>query len=395
MSDSSTSAETNRRAPAGCADAGHVRGNDVALRADSVPVQQELHTVFELVESLECARVTLWSDAACGLRAVLAIDDATLGPAVGGIRTRAYPSLVAAVEDAARLARAMTIKTALAGVDAGGAKIVVLDHPGLDRAAGFARLGQFIAELGGLVRTAGDLGTTAADLAAAARHSSQVNTSHQDLSASTARSLLRCVEACAEVAGKPGVRGLRVAIQGCGAIGGAAARALAAAGALLVVADVDGELAARVAAETGARVGEPDRILVDDADVVCPCAIGGVVTVEVAERMSAWAVCGAANNVLAESAAERRLGERGVLFVPDVLASAGAVVHGVSRGLMGVTDSAPLIDALGATARDILIASRASGRTATDLAHERARDRIRRAQDARGRTGPASLPGRA
>src|SRR5688572_18652970 len=82
--------------------------------------------MFELLDSLECARVTLWSDPASGLHAVLAVDDVTLGPAVGGIRTRAYASLADAVEDAARLARAMTIKTALAGVDAGGGKIVVI-----------------------------------------------------------------------------------------------------------------------------------------------------------------------------------------------------------------------------------------------------------------------------
>jgi leucine dehydrogenase len=332
--------------------------------------------------------VTLWTDGESGLRAVLAVDDTTLGPAVGGIRTRAYRSLAEAIEDALHLARAMTIKTALGGVDAGGCKIVVLDHPGLDRPAAFARLGQLVEELGGSIRTAGDLGTTAADLAAAARHSSCVNTSHDDLGAATARSLLRCVEACAAVAGKPGVSGLRVAVQGCGAIGGASARALAAAGAELVVADLDGELAARIAGETGGRVAAPEEILFADADVVCPCAVGGVVTAEAAEKIRAWAVCGAANNVLADAAAERRLVERGILFVPDVLASAGAVVHGVSRGLMGLAASTPLIDALGATALEILKSSRESGRLASAIARELAYARIRDARD------PDSAPAR-
>jgi leucine dehydrogenase len=310
---------------------------------------------------------------------VLAVDDTTLGPAVGGMRTSAYPSLEAAVIDAARLARAMTIKTALGGVDAGGCKIVVIDHPGMDRPAAFGRLGQLIAELGGLVRTAGDLGTTADDLLAAARHSPQVNTAHEDLGAATGRSLLRCVEACASEEGAPGVKGLRVAVQGCGAIGGAAARELAAAGADLVVADLDRDRAERTAAATGARVAAPERILLEAVDIVCPCAIGGVVTADLADRLSAWAVCGAANNVLADAAAERRLFERRILFVPDVLASAGAVVHGVARALMGVEDTAPLIDALGATAAEILAAGRKSGRLATELAHERASARIRRA----------------
>jgi leucine dehydrogenase len=333
--------------------------------------------LFDCVESLGCARVTLWSDAASGLRAVLGVDDTTLGPAVGGIRTRAYPSLVAAIEDATALARAMTIKTALGGLDAGGCKIVVLDHDGLDRPAAFARLGQLVDDLRGSVRTAGDLGTTAADLAAAARHTTHISTDHADLSAATARGLLGCALACAEVAGR---RIESAAVQGCGAIGAAAARALAAAGIDLLVADVDAAQAESVARETGARVAPPEQILFEAVDLICPCAIGGVVDRAAAERIAAWAVCGAANNVVAEPAAERRLVERGILFVPDVLASAGAVIHGVSRRMMGLADSGPLIDALGVTARDVLAASRATGRLASDVARDRARERIDRAR---------------
>ncbi|HTE51204.1 MAG TPA: Glu/Leu/Phe/Val dehydrogenase dimerization domain-containing protein [Kofleriaceae bacterium] len=347
-------------------------------------------SLFELVAALGCARVTLWSDPPSGLRAVLVVDDMTLGPAVGGIRTRAYPSLAAAIADAAALARAMVIKTALGGVDAGGCKIVVLDHPGLDRPAGFARLGQLVAELGGLVRTAGDLGTTIDDLAAAARHCAFVNTEHDDLTGATARTLVRCVEACAEVAGGGGVAGLRVAVQGCGAIGAAAARALAAAGARLVVADVDAARAEAIARETGGRVVAADAILFEDVDLVCPCAIGGVITTGAADRVRAWAVCGAANNVIAEPAAEARLAARGILFVPDVMASSGAVIRGVSQGVMGLADATPLIDAVGTTAREILAASRASGRLASDLARERAFARIERVRSSRGAAAGAS-----
>jgi leucine dehydrogenase len=345
-----------------------------------------MHDLFDLTEALECARVILWSDRPSGLRAVLAIDDVTLGPAAGGIRTRAYATLADAIEDAARLARAMTIKNALANLDAGGGKVVVIDHPGLNRPAAFARLGQFIAELNGLLRTAGDLGTTSADLEAAARYSNNVNTTHGDLSGATARTLLGSIRACAEVSGRPGLAGLRVAIQGCGAIGDAAARALAAAGVELVVADVDPARAEHTAAATGARVAPPDRVLLEAVDVVSPCAVGGVVTAELAGQVAAWAVCGAANNVLADADAERRLHERGILFVPDAIASSGAVIHGVSRSIMGLPDSAPLIDAVEGTAREVLLASRSSGRLATEIAVERARQRIRAAAEARGIT---------
>jgi leucine dehydrogenase len=337
---------------------------------------------FELIDLLaarDAARCLLWTDTATGLRAVVVLDDLTLGPAAGGTRTRSYASLLDAVADAAALARAMTLKCAISGIDAGGGKAVILDHPGMDRPAAFARFGAFVQELGGLFRTAGDLGTTAADLAAMATRTQYVQIDENDLSAATARGLLRCVEVCAAMSGRPGVRGLRVAVQGCGAIGSAVARALSAAGAELLCADVDRGRAEAVAAETGARVLDADAILDADCDVLSPCAIGGVLTVEAAERIRALAVCGAANNIVASPAAEQRLLERGILFVPDIVASAGAVVHGVCQAIMGGADPWPRIDALGDIARAVLEESRASGRAPTEIAHARARARIARA----------------
>ncbi len=335
--------------------------------------------MLELLEARDAARCLLWTDRATGLRAVVVLDDLTLGPAAGGTRTRSYASLADAMADAAALARAMTLKCAISGIDAGGGKAVILDHPGMDRPRAFARFGAFVEELGGLFRTAGDLGTTTADLAAMATRTSYVQTDESDLSAATARSVLRCVEACAAMAGKPGVRGLRVAVQGCGAIGAAVARALATAGAVLLVADVDRARADAVAAETGARVLDAESILDADCDVLSPCAIGGVLTVEAAERIRALAVCGAANNIVASPAAEQRLIDRAVLFVPDVIASAGAVVHGVCDAVMGGADPWPRIDALGEIARAVLDESRATGRTPTEVAHARARARIAQA----------------
>ena len=321
-------------------------------------------------------------DQPSGLRAVIVIDDVTLGPAAGGVRTRAYPTLGAALADGAALARAMTIKCALAGLDAGGGKAVVLDHPGLDRARAFAVLGERIDELGGLFRTAGDLGTTAADLAAMASRSRFVHTGERGLAAAVARGLAGCVAAAATVRGAE-VAGLRVAVQGAGAIGAAVADELAARGARVIVADVDGERAAAVAARTGASVASPDAILDADVDVLAPCAVGGVIDEAVASRVRAWAVCGAANNLLAPGAAARVLHDRGVLVVPDVLASAGAVIDGIGATVMGLADRAPLIDGLAATAAALLADAAATGRTTTELAIERARARIAAARAAR------------
>lgn len=337
--------------------------------------------LFDVLESRRAPRCVLWSDVDLGLRAVLVIDDVTLGPAAGGIRTRAYATLEAAVSDAAGLARAMTIKNALAGLSAGGAKLVLIDHPGLQRERAFARLGELVQELGGLFHTSGDLGTTEADLGVMARSCEYVHLGLDGLARSVARGLIRCMEACAQVAGKPGLRGLRVAVQGLGAVGGATARMLAEAGAELVLADIDAGRVASLAAELDARVMPTDEILLADVDIVAPCAVGGVVTEAVAGAMRAWALCGAANLIVADAAAARRVHERGILHVPDVVASAGAVADGLGRTIMKLADRTPLIDGLGATALALLEDSRRTGRPTPELAEDRARARIHAARE--------------
>ena len=349
------------------------RGRAIPPRAGGVysPVAMEI----EDLDAAGTARCLLWRDPPSGLTAVLVIDDLTLGPGAGGVRTRAYASLSAAMADAAALAQAMTRKCALAGLDAGGAKVAVVDHPGLDRPRAFARLGAFIAELDGVFRTAGDLGTTAADLAAMASTCPFVHVDERGLVDATARGLLGCIAACAAARGR-GLVGLRVAVQGCGTIGAAAARALREAGATLVLADVDAARAEALAGELRAEAVDPAEVLRAEVDVLAPCAVGGVITREVAATLRAWAVCGAANNALADLDAGFVLQARGVLHVPDEVASAGAVIEGIGRSVMGLADRGPLIDALGVTARALLEASARTGEPPVVLAERRARARI-------------------
>jgi leucine dehydrogenase len=318
------------------------------------------------------------TDVASGLRAFIVIDDTTLGPAAGGVRTRRYASASEALADVQRLARAMTLKCSLAGLRAGGGKAVVLEHDGLDRPRAFERLGAAVEELGGIFRTAGDLGTAPADLEAMARATRYVHTDERHLAESVARGLLRCIEACADLGGRSPA-GLRIALQGAGSIGARAARVLSDAGMELVVADVDGARAAAVAAATGARVVPPEGVLVADVDIVAPCAAGGVITEEVAAAMRAWAVCGAANNAVASREAARLLAQRGILHVPDPIASAGAVIDGIAASVMGLPDRGPLIDRLGDVAREVLAESLRSGRSAIEVAEERAWTRIEQA----------------
>jgi leucine dehydrogenase len=332
--------------------------------------------LFEMVHEAGARHTVLWSEQSSGLRAVLVFDDLTLGPAAGGVRTQPYPSVRDAIADAAQLARNMTLKCALAGLDAGGAKVVVLEHPSLKREQAFEQLGRRVEELGGVFYTGPDLGTTGTDLAAMARWSQYVHTEEKVFADAVARGLLRCIEACAAQKGLPGVAGLKVAVQGCGSIGRAAARALKAVGIKLVLADVQEERARALADEVGAAVCDAEEVLTADVDLVAPCAVGGVLTMPKAQALRAWAVCGAANNVLAEPRVDEVLMERGILHVPDTIASAGAVIDGIGRSVMGLADRKPLIDRLGQTAREILEDSQRTGLTPTAVAEERARARI-------------------
>jgi len=322
-------------------------------------------------------RCLAWHDDAIGLHAALVIDSRALGPAAGGIRTHAYATFAEAVADARRLARAMTLKCALGGLAAGGGKIAVWQQPGMDRPACFERLGQLIEQLGGALRTAGDLGTTAEDLAHVAQHTGYVHLNEEQLAGSVARGLTGCVKACAALRRRSAdLSGLAAAVQGCGSIGGAVARSLHAAGLAVAVADVDPERAGAVAAEVGGRVVAPDEVLQLDVDVICPCAVGGVVDHDVARRLSAWALVGGANNILTEPAVARTLADRPILHVPDVISSAGAVIDGIGRTVMGLPDRRPLIDGLGATALAVLQQAQASGRTPLAVAEALAARRL-------------------
>jgi leucine dehydrogenase len=328
--------------------------------------------LFDLIHENQARHVLLWSDSDCGLRAICVIDDVTRGPAAGGVRLQPYPYFHDALRDAAQLARAMTQKCALLGLDAGGGKIVVIEHAGLKRHEAFDALGQRIRDLSGLFWAGSDLGTKSADLEAMAAHSRYVHTDNQGACLAVARGVLRAVEGAARVHGDADVRGLKIAVQGCGSVGAAVAAALSEAGAKVIVADVNGALAARVAASLGAQVVAADEVLFADVDIISPCAVGGVLTGARAERIRAWGIVGGANNVLSTPAVAELLHQRGILYVPDVVSSAGGVAEGIGADLMGLADRTALIDRLGPLSEEILNASRQRDVPTTVIAAERA-----------------------
>jgi len=335
-----------------------------------------LDDLFDTLAAQDTGRCIMVSDPPSGLRAFIVIDDTSLGSAAGGVRTRKYTSAREALSDAALLARAMTLKCAIAGLQAGGGKAVVMDHAGLDRERAFRKLGERIEELGGLFRTAGDLGTHDSDLAAMAERTQYVTTDGPKLAEAVARGTLGCIEACAIRRGRT-LRGLRVGVQGAGAIGSALCRALSKAGAHVIVSDLDIALARSVANEVGGEVCSATGLLLAEVDVVAPCATGGVIDLEAAQRMRAWAVCGAANNCLGDPLAAETLRARQILHVPDLIASAGGVIWGLSVHLQDAGEA--LIRGLSATTTSVFDEAEASQSTPQRVAEARAWARIRSA----------------
>ncbi len=332
-----------------------------------------MESLLAQLEDTGAQQLTIFTDVDSGLRAFLVIDDTTLGPAAGGTRTWAYASAGDAIADACRLASTMTLKCSLAGVDAGGAKMVVMDRPELDRVAAFSFLGERVEEMGGSFMTAGDLGTSRADLEIMASRSQWVRSDETDLAVMVARGVVGC--ACAEIAGHAGLEGLRVGVQGCGSIGAAVAHEFAAAGAQLVVTDLDEVAASSTADAVGAQLVAPEEILRAAVDILAPCAAGGLLTTAAARDLRAWAVCGAANNILAGPEVEEALSDREILFVPDFVSSSGAVILGVCH-FHERDDAEALLEGLARTTRELLQESLTSSESTTRLAERRARKRI-------------------
>jgi leucine dehydrogenase len=317
-------------------------------------------------------------DAASGLEAVIVIDDTTLGPAFGGIRIARYPSLAAAEEDAAGLARAMTWKCSLAELAGGGGKGVVRADGLVDRRAACARLGAAVEALGGVFRTAGDLGTTAADLDAIASATRFVARESVvgDLGDATALGVVAAVRAVAARLGCADLRDVTVSVQGLGSIGAAVACRLARAGARPFVADVDPAAVERVARVADVQPLSAGSLLARPVDVLVPCARGGVIDESVAAALPARAIVGGANRVLATPRAGEILWRRGVLHAPDFVANAGAVIRGGLAMLRGAPGSDEEIERIGARVAALLDEARERGEPPEVVAERRARARI-------------------
>ncbi|MDF9714777.1 Glu/Leu/Phe/Val dehydrogenase [Nocardioides sp. ChNu-153] len=316
------------------------------------------------------------ADPATGLRAVIAVDSTALGPGLGGVRMRAYPSFWDGAFEAQRLARAMTWKNALAGLPYGGAKSVIIDDGDRSRRTErLVRFGELVARLGGAYLPGVDMGTTTADLALMASVGAPSTCASDDPSPWTALGVFHAVCAAAEHRlGSDGVTGVDVVVQGVGNVGAALARLLAEAGARVTVTDIDADRAARVAREVDGRAIPVDRALSEPTDVLAPCAAARVVTRAAIPHLGCRIVAGGANDTLEDDGCADELEAAGILYVPDFVANAGGVVH--IHSLTAGWDDDRLHGALagiGARVTSILDDARAAGTTPLAAAHAQAR----------------------
>ncbi|MBM3940190.1 MAG: Glu/Leu/Phe/Val dehydrogenase [SAR202 cluster bacterium] len=278
----------------------------------------------------------VWTDPAVGLKAFIAIHDTTLGPALGGTRIWPHKTEEDAILDVLRLAKAMTYKSAAAGLPLGGGKGLIIADPRKDKTeALFRSYGRFVNTLGGRYIATEDVGATARDVEWMSYETRHLVGLPRELGGSgnpavvTGFGLHQAMRACARaVWGSDSLAGKRVAMQGFGNVANSLSEHLLKAGAKLVVTDISEEARRRARAMAGVEVVEsPDDIFDVECDVFAPCALGGVLNERTIPRLKCPIVCGGANNQLAEAVDAERLQQRNILYAPDYIVNAGGVIN--------------------------------------------------------------------
>lgn len=294
--------------------------------------------VFSLSDFADHEQVVFVSDDKSGLKAIIAVHNSNLGPALGGCRMWPYASEEEAIRDVLRLSRGMTYKSAMANLKLGGGKSVIIGNPRTQKTpellAAFARA---LEQLNGRYIAAEDSGTSVADMKYMTQFTQHVAGIHDkpsdegtrsgDPSPATAYGTFIGIKAAVkEKLGRDSLEGLRVAVQGVGNVGFDLARQLKAAGVQLWVTDIHREPLLQAGKELGATVVAPDEIFGLDVDVFAPCALGAILNDSTIPQLKAKVVAGASNNQLAEPRHGVELMKRGILYAPDYVINAGGII---------------------------------------------------------------------
>lgn len=291
---------------------------------------------FELISQHgEHEQVVFCHNKAVGLKAIIAIHNSTLGPALGGTRMWPYKNEQEALVDVLRLSKGMTYKAAVSGLHLGGGKAVIIgDSKTQKTEALFRAFGQFVNSLGGRYITAEDVGTSERDMENVYLETPWVTGIPKnfggggDPSPHTAHGVYMAIRASAQRQLKASsLKGLHIAVQGLGAVGSHLVDFLVADGAHVTVADIDAERVKRMIDKHGVKSTDPQSILATDCDILAPCALGAVINDETLPKLKCKVVSGGANNQLAEPRHGHALKELGILYCPDYVANAGGLMN--------------------------------------------------------------------
>lgn len=331
-------------------------------------------------------QVVFCRDPAADLQAIIAIHSTRLGPAAGGCRMYPYKTLEAALTDVLRLSRGMSYKNALAGLKLGGGKAVVIaDSNAANKPKKLSAFAKHVQTLAGRYWTAIDVGVGVEDVAHMARDTDFAFTLVDERSGRlnpavfTALGGFVSLEATVKhVLGRDDMQGVRFAIQGLGQTGIDLCRRLTEAGGIVVATDIDDDAIATARDRYGATIVGPDEIYAQDVDVFVPCALGAILNDTTIPQLKAKAVCGLANNQLAEARHGAALMQRGIVYAPDYVANAGGVVYG-SDDIFKTHDNSQAentIRAIGGVLLEIFKRAELDKRPTSEVADEMARQRM-------------------
>ncbi|MBM7701601.1 branched-chain amino acid dehydrogenase [Metabacillus iocasae] len=298
--------------------------------------------IFKYMETYDYEQLLFCQDKESGLKAIIAIHDTTIGPALGGTRMWTYDTEASAIEDALRLAKGMTYKNAAAGLNLGGGKTVIIGDPRKDKNEEmFRAFGRFIQGLNGRYITAEDVGTTVEDMDIIYQETDYVTGvspafgSSGNPSPVTAYGVYRGMKAAAKEAfGTDSLEGKVIAVQGVGNVAYNLCRHLHEEGAKLIVTDINKEAVQRVVEQFGAKAVDPSEIYSVDCDIYAPCALGATINDETIPHLKAKVIAGAANNQLKETRHGDLIHELGIVYAPDYVINAGGVIN-VADELIG------------------------------------------------------------
>ncbi|MFZ2315814.1 MAG: Glu/Leu/Phe/Val dehydrogenase dimerization domain-containing protein [Gammaproteobacteria bacterium] len=342
-------------------------------------------SLLRYAEFLGYGDIHLKIDAKTGLKALVAINNVNRGPAIGGVRMIAYPTMDRAVEDALRLGYMMSYKAAINDLPHGGAKAVIIKPRVIkDREALFSKFGEFVHELGGRYITAVDSGTTTSDMDIIATRTPYVTCtsnsgSDGDPSPLTALGVRRGIEAAVKFKlNKDTLEGISVAIQGAGHVGYYLAKELIELGAIVTMTDINLNTLQHCVDKLGVNICLPEEIYSLDVDVFAPCALGSILNLDTIKQLRCKIVAGSANSQLAHHHYGALLHERGILYAPDFLINAGGLIHVAVIYRKGdLVKSVEKINNIYNTAYDIYEKAARANCATNEIAEKIAKERLR------------------